>query len=126
VPDDVRARIDEIVPTGLTRRRGKQAYDEIHTRDSGGRICVELDQSELISLSFLDEIIFSADRDGMLGRVVFVTRNPDYVRKLGRVSHIRELEVRRLVDGKPEAVDPDPGPQITVAPPGARPPDGID
>ena len=118
--------ITELTTPCLTRRRGRLAAEAFLSRDDGDEIHLLLNGVEFLSLSFLDEFIFGLEKDGMLGRALFVTAKPQHLAKLARVSEIRNVEIRRMIDGRREVIEPKPGPKLTKMPAGQDPPEGLE
>jgi len=119
-------KLEDLAETSLNRKRAKEAYDALRRRDTGSQVEIDVNGVELPSLSFLDEFIFRLEKDGMLGRVLFVTAKPQHLAKLARVSEIRNIEIRRMVDDRPEVIEPKPGPKLTKIPAGQQPPEGLE
>ena len=118
-------KLEELAEASLNRKRGKEAYDALRRRDTGSQMEIDLNGVELPSLSFLDEFIFRLEKNGMLGRALFVTAKPQHLAKLARVSEIRNVEIRRMADGRPEVIEPKPGPKLIKMPAGQEPPEGL-
>ncbi|MFW6158543.1 MAG: hypothetical protein ACOC8E_04210 [Planctomycetota bacterium] len=122
----MQVQIAELTEKTLSRRRGKEAYDALVSRDDHDEIVIDLNGAEACSLSFLDELVCRMHGIGMLQRASFVTGNPQHIRKLGRVSAIRELTIYRMIDGKRELVEPVSVPPLIEIPSDAPPPDDMD
>ena len=87
--------VKELSPVTLTRRRGAEAFGSLQARlgqqDRG--VGIDLDSTEMLSASFLDELILRLAEHDLLKKVAFVTREPQTIRKLGIISHERKLTV---------------------------------
>lgn len=118
--------IEDLADVCVTRKRGREAFDAVVRRDDGAPMQIDLKGTKLLSLSFLDELIFDLSQAGMLSRLAFVAENENHVLKLGRVSGIRKLPVRRIVAGEPQIVEPNDGPTPTEVTASEEPPEGQD
>jgi len=105
-------RITELTSRGLTRRRAQQAYSELAARDDGTDITIRLDDAELLSLSFLDELVAKLAEGGLLPRVTFAVDRPDYVNRLRRVRDARDVELFRNEGDQRRPVSPKSAPKL--------------
>ena len=103
----MRVKVQDLAPSCLTRHRGNQAYQTLLKMDDGSQIEVELDGAEILSLSFLDELVFRVNQTGAGDRLVLVSENPDHIGKLARISGFRGVTIRRMSNGRPEPIPPE-------------------
>jgi len=79
----------------VLRRRGLDASKKLVKRISTAKdVEVDLHNVEIISLSFLDELIFRTYLSGKLESVVFRVHDRSIEEKLERISAIRALNIK--------------------------------
>ena len=111
----MRVKIQDLSPVCVTRRRGADAFEALMKLDDGSNIEIDLNGTEMLSLSFLDELIYRLHQKLASERVAFVTSSPNHLAKLGRISGYRKIAVRRVVNGTPENVPPTESPALDMA-----------
>ena len=91
-----RISISDLTSPTLTRHRGRIAADRLE-KYLGEHESVELDVREdrPVSLSFLDEIVWTLRKSDDIDRLTFVTDRADIVRKLERIAYIRNVNVHK-------------------------------
>ena len=91
-----RIAVSDLASPTLTRHRGRMAADRLE-RYLNEYESVELDVREdrPVSLSFLDEIVWTLGKSGDLDRLTFVIDRPDLLRKLERISYIRNVNIHK-------------------------------
>ncbi len=120
----MRLGIAELTQSGLTRKNGRDAAQTLLARDDGSEIIIDLDGTEFLSLSFLDEFVELATEAGILGRISFATEQQGRLDILGRVSDARDVVLYHLAGGKRAPVKRKPAPKlIEVSSPGGPPGD---
>jgi hypothetical protein len=122
----MRLRIERLVSATLGRKRGREAYEALLAIDDGqSDLVISLDGSEAYSLSFLDEFLVRMNENHLLRRTTFETDSPLHIKKLGRASEIRNVTIRRSIDGRTEVVTPVPGPTLVETSSSGPPPEDI-
>ena len=87
--------IDITVLTNLciTRSRGKEAATKLSRLLNNNHIEIDLSKAELVSLSFLDELVCSY-RDAVdKGIITFITSDKNTETKLSRISTVRSISI---------------------------------
>lgn len=92
----------------VTRARGKEAAGRLLELVAQQEIDLYLDEAEVLSTSFLDEIVVELAAEAALPRVTFVMSDPATVAKLERIAAIREVALfqRRPSSDQRSAVRP--------------------
>src|ERR1019366_1426900 len=87
-------QIRELTPVTLTRKRGIDAYRRLLDILNQER-AIEIDLSEpiMLSMSFLDELVWRLAQAGHLRKVVFVAQTASVRRKLGNISYERGVNI---------------------------------
>jgi|GEM_PF-1424459 len=94
----------ELTPITLTRRRGLDAFRALLVHlEREKDIDIELDEAVMLSMSFLDELIWRLAEANLLTRVAFVTRNAATRRKLGNIASERDVDVYVRRNGEARA-----------------------
>jgi len=103
--------IKELSPSTVTRSRGSEAYTELlDYLKSGEPVEIDLRGQELISMSFLDEMVIKLSSAGLLDKVTFLVTNETIYQRLAQVAAIRcarifykpgEGEERKIIESKP-------------------------
>jgi hypothetical protein len=60
---------------------------------AGGAVEIDLSGAELLSMSFLDEIVVKLQESGQLDRVTFLAADPSAQQKLARIAGIRNMSI---------------------------------
>ena len=95
--------VKQLSRSSVTRARGHEAYRELRKQLANGPVEVDLRGEELLSISFLDEIVLRLLESSQLDRVTFLTADPTMLRRLGRVASIRKAPILfRSERGKPK------------------------
>ena len=79
-----RIGLTELATPCLTRARGAEAYENLRPR-LRGKVQLDLD-ADIVSSSFLDELILRLDRDKLLDRVIFIVGESAHISKLEHIS----------------------------------------
>ena len=83
----------------IIRKRGFEASKKLVKHMSATHDTeVDLNNVEIISLSFLDELIFRTHLAGKLNSVVFRIHSKDIEEKLERISAIRSIDIKYRFD----------------------------
>lgn len=86
--------ITDLTQSCLTRPRAKDATYAILKQMKNAPLYINLREAELISMSFLDDLIFSLAASANVRNVVFQTDDPAVLEKLARIASIRYVEIR--------------------------------
>ncbi len=87
-------KLNDIAPSSGSRARGMSAYEllqpyiEQHTD-----VRIDIPSDELVTASFLDELVRLLGEAGQLGHVTFVLSSDEIEVKLARISGTRQLSV---------------------------------
>ena len=84
-----RLRINEFVSSCMTRRRGEEAYQLLAPYMRSGPIEVEFDGANVVSSSFLDELVRNLNQADQTEAVTFVTDDDQILDKLARITGTR-------------------------------------
>ena len=103
-----RIGLTELATPCLTRDRGAEAYENLLPRLQD-RVELDLD-ADIISSSFLDELILRLDRDKLLDRVIFIVGESAHISKLEHISGTRETTILVQDDDYPPAAPVSPKP----------------
>jgi STAS-like domain of unknown function (DUF4325) len=112
-------KVQDLSPVALTRKRGEEAFAIVASAMRGETIDLDLEGAEMLSRSFLDGLIGKLAEAHSLGKVVFVTSDPDALAKLGRIAAQRKVTIfsrSRLGEPKQRAVTPIPEVSVDVRP----------
>ncbi|MBI3245892.1 MAG: hypothetical protein HYZ50_05240 [Deltaproteobacteria bacterium] len=82
--------LTKLTPSTLTRPRGEVVGRELAAKVEAGAIELDLSNTSP-SLSFLDGLILTLQKEDTLERVTFVTKDPTVRDKLTRISRERSL-----------------------------------
>jgi hypothetical protein len=88
-----RIHITELCSPCIMRWRGQQAYDKLEKYLALGHVEVDLDGAELLSMSFLDELVSKLVASNSLDKVTFVVNEPVVRDKLARIAGIRAISL---------------------------------
>jgi len=97
----VHIHMEQLSPTGVTRRRGAEAFARLRAYLEQGAVDLSLLNIELVSASFLDEIVRQAAALGAAEKLTFITDQKSVVGKLERISSIRGARVFVQSPGDP-------------------------
>lgn len=90
--------LTKLTPSTLTRPRGEVVGRELAAKGEAGAIELDLDNTSP-SLSFLDGLILTLQKEQALERVTFVTKDPTVRDKLTRIRGERSVSFR-ISDGE--------------------------
>ena len=79
-----------------TRRRGEEAYMELQPMLRAGPVVLDLDDVEVLSVSFLDGLLLGLINCGHINSVIFRTSNARTRTRLERLSGLRAVDIRSL------------------------------
>ena len=86
--------VNELSSRFLSRERGHEAAEKLEDDYVDvERICINLDASDVVSLSFLDGLILALNQKNMLTKVVFNTQKSDVLGKLSCIAGAREVAI---------------------------------
>jgi len=86
--------ITDLTHSCLTRPRAKEAVYEILKQMNNAPLYINLKEAELISMSFLDDLIFYLAASANVRNVVFQTDDSTVLEKLARIASIRYIKIR--------------------------------
>lgn len=105
-----RLLVKELSESTVTRPRGHEAYRELlEYLKTGEPLEIDLRGQELISGSFLDEIIINLKASNLLDKVTFLLSAEDTYKRLARIAATRNAQIfyrpsehgdRRVVEPK--------------------------
>lgn len=86
-----RVSINRLPSPFITRGRAKEAYHGLRDHIAAGPIELDLNTADLISLSFLDEIILRLKEADQLDKVIFLATNQHVQDKLKQIASVRNV-----------------------------------
>ena len=110
--------VKNLSPLTATRARGHKAYLNLAEHRKGGEsVILDLSGQDLISISFLDEIVLNLKSSG-LEKVTFFFNDPVIHQRIGRIAAFREATVfyRSNESEHRRAIEPQPSPELQVKP----------
>lgn len=101
--------ISELSKICATRRRGQEASSRLEPYLKSGMVEIDLDDVEVISTSFLDELILHLVNIGSIEKVVFKCSTSILEDKLARISGIRNTKINyQFNSGRCKVITPKP------------------
>lgn len=85
--------IKKLSDPSITRSRGKKAADKLVDYIKQGNIDIDLNTTDVVSLSFLDELICHFNDEVNRGKIVFITDDNFTRDKLSLISGTRNLAI---------------------------------
>ena len=102
-------RISELSKICATRRRGQEASSRLQAYLKRGLVEIDLDDVEILSTSFLDELISQLVETDRIEKVVFKCSTSALEDKLARISGIRNTKIYyRLRNSRSHEIVPKP------------------
>ena len=92
-------RISELSKICATRRRGQEASSRLEPYLKSGMVDIDLDDVEVVSTSFLDELILHLVKIDSIEKVVFKCSTSILEDKLARISGIRNTKINYQLNG---------------------------
>ena len=77
----------------ITRERGKEAVNNLRKYMNDNSVLIDLNNVEILSMSFLDEFIFWLAGSASMRKIVFLVNDPTVYDKLARIAEIRNVWV---------------------------------
>ena len=111
--------IKNLSPFTATRARGQKAHLNLIEHLRGGEsVILDLRCQELISMSFLDEIILSLKSLGSLEKVTFLFDDPVIHQRIARIAAFREATIfyQSTESEQHKPIEPQPSPDLPVKP----------
>ena len=104
-------QLKDLAPSAVSRSRGLEAYEAILKRLKPG-VCLDVDLrgQELISMSFLDEMVIKLQAANLLDKVTFLFAADDIHQRLAQIAAIRDAQIfykcseqedRRIIEVRP-------------------------
>lgn len=88
-----RVHIKDLSSSWLTRARGLEAYGNLERYLAEGPLEIDVTAVELVSTSFLDELVRRLLESSLLENITFIVDEPAVVEKLGRIASIRQAQI---------------------------------
>ena len=113
---ETRIPIENLTPSSVSRARGSEAFDKLKSYLTSDDVEISFKEKDLVSISFLDELVLRLLESHYLRRVIFVATTQDLREKLAQVAAIRNAEIFvRARAGQPKTlVKPKRVPEITI------------
>jgi len=108
-----RITFNELSESGIGRARGHLAFRNLQTHLAAESVEIDFAGQDLVSMSFLDELVLRLIESNKLAKVVFVGSDPLVLEKLAQVAAIRNAtifvqskrgELKRVLKPKPATV----------------------
>ncbi len=88
-----RVDVKSLSPSTITRARGEEAFKKLRELLERGAVELQLDSVDLLSMSFLDEIVRLLASRRQTEQVTFVTDDPATMDKLERIAAVRSADI---------------------------------
>jgi hypothetical protein len=100
--------IESVASAYTNRARALQAIENLLPRLKSGPVLLRFDINELVSLSFIDELILRLTDADQLSSVIFVTERPHVLEKLAQIAAIRNAIIHYAVtpEAPPRVLEP--------------------
>ena len=85
--------IEQFVQPCITRQRGKEAFSKLQEYLMETPVEIDFSNCEIVSLSFLDELISQICKSSELNKVIFRAPNPLIEDRLARISGFRNVSI---------------------------------
>ncbi len=87
-------QLKDLAPSAVSRSRGLEAYQGI-LKQLNPEVSLEIDLrgQELISMSFLDEIVIKLQSANLLDKVTFICAADDIRQRLAQIAAIRDAQI---------------------------------
>ena len=92
--------IERLVQPCITRNRGKEAFNKMQEYLIAASVEIDFSNCEMVSLSFLDELIIQIHRNFKLSNVVFRVPNQLIEDRLARISGFRRVTIYSRINNK--------------------------
>ena len=86
--------INQLSQHFITRKRGLEAYMKLYRHLNLGPVILNLNKVDIISYSFLDEIILMAAKTSKLDKLVFDTSSKSSQDNLARIAGVRKIHIK--------------------------------
>lgn len=109
--------IKNMVSASVSRARGYEAFQNLASYLSfGGDVEISFEGQDIVSVSFMDELVLRLVEANHLHHVVFVVSTQDLVQKLAKVAAIRDAEIfiRSKAGQEKILVAPKQAPEIVI------------
>jgi hypothetical protein len=111
--------IKNLSPSTATRAHGHKAYLNLAEHLKGGEsVILDLRDQELISISFLDEIVLNLKSSGYLEKITFFFNDPVIQQRIARIAAFTEAAIfyRSNESEHRNAMETQPSPELQVKP----------
>ncbi len=85
--------INKLARPCITRDKAKDAISNLRKYVNDKQVVIDTNSVELISLSFLDELVFWIVRSGLMRRVIFRVDDPIIYDKLAHIVAFRQVVI---------------------------------
>jgi hypothetical protein len=89
----VRIPFKELSQSGIGRARGHMAFRILKTHLAAESVEIDFAGQDLVSMSFLDELVLRLIESNQLEKIVFVASDPLVLEKLAQVAAIRSATI---------------------------------
>lgn len=105
-----RISFNQLSESGIGRARGQLAFRNLQSHLAAELVEIDFAGQDLVSMSFLDELVLRLIESNQLARVIFVGSDPLVLEKLAQVAAIRNAtifvqskrgELKRVLKPKP-------------------------
>lgn len=101
--------ISDLSKICVTRKRGQEAISKLKPYLKSGIVEIDLDSTEVVSTSFLDELILRLVKMASIEKVVFKCSTSILEDKLARISGIRNTKINyQFNNGQCKVITPKP------------------
>jgi hypothetical protein len=104
-------QLKDLAASAVSRSRGLEAYQGILKHlQPGASLEIDLRGQELISMSFLDEVVINLQSANLLDRITFIFAADDIHQRLAQIAAIRDAQIfyktsekedRRVIEVRP-------------------------
>ena len=89
----IRIPFKDLSQSGIGRARGHLAFRNLQTHLTAESVEIDFAGQDLVSMSFLDELLLRLIESNQLEKIVFVASDPLVLEKLAQVSAIRNATI---------------------------------
>lgn len=113
---EITISVTQLAPSGISRARGHQAFENLQNYLSNGPVEIDLNHSDLLSISFLDELVLKLLAANQLQNVSFLVADLSVQQRLAHVAALRDarIQYRTTKGGMTAVIDPRPAPRVEL------------
>lgn len=111
--------VTKLASSTATRLRGQGAYVNLVEYLKGGEsVSLDLRGQELISMSFLDQIVLNLKAADLLDKVTFLLNEPAIHQRIARIAAFRDAVIfYKSSESEPrKPIEPQPSPELQLKP----------